>query len=151
MYYLALAVFVWALGFRFIDWSRIRDLVVYGLYAAFVTQVQDHLGMKLGLWEYRDTGIIADHRAISMVISLSAAPLFGMYFAQGLKPGAPVPWLRIAAITAVAMIPELVGQATGHFVSRGWWNPFVSVAAYVLLWWSFWRLHRFLTEKTPTR
>lgn len=96
------------------------------------------------LWIYQDTGLLDTHTEVSILIGLSAAPLFGMYFAQGLKIGAGIPRLRIAAITTVAMVPETIGLYTGNILYGNWWNYGCSVLAHILLWLSFYGLHRWL-------
>lgn len=146
IFYLPQAAAIWIAAIWLIEWKRLRQLLVYGLYASFLCAVQDQLGLMHHLWEYRDSGPVNAHTEISILIGLSAAPLFGIYFVQGLKPGAPAPWLRIAAITGVAMIPETVGLYTGNIIYGNWWSYGWSVFAHVILWLSFWGLHRWLTK-----
>jgi hypothetical protein len=131
---------------RVIDRVRLRQLLIYGLFAAVLATVQDRLVLVHKLWEYRDVGPVSSHAEIALLISLSAAPAFGMRFAQGLLPGARVPWRRIARYTGVAMLPELAGCFTGHIHYYNGWNLFWSVLAYIPIWLSFWGLHRRLTR-----
>jgi hypothetical protein len=146
LFYLPQALATWLVAVLVIDWKRFRELLVYGLYGGFLCGVQDQLGLMNRLWEYKDTGPLNFHSEISILIGLSAAPLFSIYFIQGLKVGAGVPWMRIAAITTVAMVPETIGLYTGNIVYGNWWNYGCSVLAHVLLWLSFWGLHRWLTD-----
>lgn len=91
-------------------------------------------------------GPIDTHTEISILIGVSAAPLFGVYFVQGLKVGAGVPIGRIAAITIVAMIPETIALFTGNILYGNWWNYGWSVGAHLVLWVSFYGFHRWLSE-----
>ncbi len=149
MYYLTLAALTWLAAIWVIDWKRWRELLIYGLWGALVAQVENELGESLGLWEYRDVGPIRSHDAISLLIALSAAPLFAMAFAQALKPGRPFPWLRSAFTTALAMLPEIVALYTRNIVHRGWWSTPVSVIAYLPTWFTIWLLHRWMTRPKP--
>lgn len=151
MFYLPQAAATWLMAIWFVEWKRLRELLVYGFYASFLCALQDQLGLMHGLWEYRDTGPLNTHTEISILIGLSAAPLFGMYFVQGLKIGENIPWLRIAAVTGVAMVPETIGLYTGHIRHGSWWNYGLSIAAHVLLWLSFWGLHRWLSPPSEPR
>lgn len=146
MFYLPLAGVTWLMCLRVIDRARLRQLLLYGLFAAVLATVQDRLVLVHKLWEYRDSGLVSSHTAIALLISLSAAPAFGMRFAQGLVPGAGAPWRRIARYTGVAMLPEAVGYFTGHIHYHNGWNLFWSVLAYIPIWLSFWGLHRRLTH-----
>jgi hypothetical protein len=132
-----------------IDRGRLRQLLIYGLFAAVLATVQDRLVLVHKLWEYRDIGLVSNHAEIALLISLSAAPAFGMRFAQGLMPGARVPWRRIARYTGVAMLPELVGYFTGNIQYHNGWNLFWSVVAYIPIWLSFWALHHRLSRVQP--
>ena len=146
IFYLPQAAAAWLVAIWLIEWTRLRELLVYGLFASFLCAIQDQLGLMYHLWEYRDIGPINTHTEISILIGLSAAPLFGMYFVQGLKVGAPVPWFRMVVITGVALVPETIGLYTGHIVHGGWWNYGASVLAYVLIWLGFWGLHRWFNR-----
>lgn len=150
MYYLPLAAVTWFAAIWVIDWKRIRELLVYGLWGAMIAELENEIGGSLGLWQYRDVGPFRSHHAISLVIALSAAPLFAMAFAQDLKPGRPFPWLRGAFITAVAMMPEILALFTGNMTHRGWWSIPLSVFAYVPTWFSIWWIHRWLTRSIPS-
>lgn len=144
MFYLPLAVLTWLSVGWMIRPDRRRQLLVYGLFGAVLATVQDRLVMIYQLWEYRDVGLVGSHAEIALLISLSAAPIFAMRYAQGLQPGCAMPWSRVARYTAVAMLPEVVGIRTGHVVYHNWWNIGWSVAAYVPIWGSIWLLHRWL-------
>lgn|GEM_PF-4331575 len=146
MFYLPQAILTWAAAVYLIEWKRIRKLFVYGASAAFLCSVQDRFGLMYHLWEYRDTGPVDRHIEISILIGLSAAPLFGIYFVQGLRQGSQVPVWRIVGITAVALLPETIGLYTGRIVYGGWWNYGWSVLAHLLLWLGFCALHRWLDE-----
>jgi hypothetical protein len=124
--------------------------LTYGLVGALIANVENEIGHRLNLWEYRDVGLLPDHHAVALVISLSAAPIFAMYFAQSLRSGEPLPWVRIARITAVAMLPEVVGLVTGNMVYHRWWSIAASVLAYLPTWVGIWRLHRYLEPRLPT-
>lgn len=145
MFYLPQAVLAWICALHYIDWRRTRELLVYGLWGSFLAFLQDTVGGWAGLWEYQD-GFLESHHLISLVIACSAAPLMGMFFAQGLKPGAPPPWPRIAGVTAVSLIPEVLGLYTGHILHHNWWSMYASTVAYIPVWLSFWALHRWLTK-----
>ncbi|HWH72560.1 MAG TPA: CBO0543 family protein [Candidatus Sulfotelmatobacter sp.] len=146
MFYLPQAVAVWVVAIWLIRWKRLRELLVFAFYASFLCAVQDQLGRLHGLWEYRDTGPIDTHTEISILIALSAAPLFGMHFVQELRPESGCPLRRIATVTTVAMIPETIGLFTENIIYGHWWNYGWSVAAHVVLWISFYGLHRWLTS-----
>lgn len=151
LFYLPQAAATWLVAIWFIEWRRLRELLVYAFCASFLCAVQDQLGLMHGLWEYSDTGPLNTHTEISILIGLSAAPLFGMYFVQGLKVGGGVPWLRIVAITSGAMVPETIGLYTGNIRHGSWWSYSLSVLAHAVLWLSFWGLHRWLTPFEPKR
>ncbi|HEY3364850.1 MAG TPA: CBO0543 family protein [Symbiobacteriaceae bacterium] len=142
MFYLLLAALVWLVSFRLIDWRRLRELLIYGFLGSLVSIVENELGLRFGLWEYRDTAPLNDHRLISLVICLSAAPLFAMAFAQALSTGARPPWLRIAVTTGVAMLPEIIGLYTGNLVYGIRWGLIVSTMAYLPTWLAVWGVHR---------
>lgn len=149
LFYLTLAVLTWLAAPLWLERRRLPGLLVYGLFAAVLAAVQDTLVVWYPLWEYLDTGPVREHLQISLLISLSAAPAFGIRFAQGLVPAAPVPWGRVCKYTVVAMTPELAGLALGRIVYHGWWNVAWSTVAYVPIWISFWALHRWLHTARP--
>lgn len=144
MFYVPHAVAAWVVAIWAIDWRRIRKLFVFGLWGHFLCDIQDNLGMMFGLWEYRDTGFFNTHVRASFVVGLSAAPLMGMFFVQGLKPGGPIPWRRMLLVTAISLVPEVTAYFTGHIRYHFWWNLGWSAAAYLPVWLSFWVLHRWL-------
>ncbi|MGE5674800.1 MAG: CBO0543 family protein [Mycobacterium leprae] len=147
MFYIPQAIAVWIVSIWLIDWRRLRELLIYGLWGIAVSSVEGHLGYGLGLFQYQDTGWLSGHYDVStLVINLSAVPLFAIYFAQGLRPRAPVPWLRIAAFTAVSLVPEIVALRLGHMVYGRRWNLLHSVIAYIPTWVSIWALHRWLNN-----
>lgn len=152
MFYLPQAILTWIVALWAIQWIRARELLVFGLYGAFLCAIQDQLGLMHHLWEYRDSGPLNTHTEISLLIGVSAAPLFGIYFTQGLKPGGRPPWWRILAITAVAMVPETIGLYIGRIFYGNWWSYGCSVVTHLLLWISFWALHRWMsTEPTQSQ
>lgn len=149
MFYLPLAVLTW-LSFRWmIEPQRLPSLLVYGLFGSALATVQDRLVILYQLWEYRDIGPISSHAEIALLISLSAAPIFGMRFVQGLKVGAPIPWRRIIKFTAISMLPEVASLFTGNILYHNWWNIGWSVCAYAPIWLAFWGLHRRLSTPEP--
>lgn len=148
LFFLLQALAAWVAAIWLIDWKRMPELLVYGLWGAILSDVEDHIGFRLGLWEYRDTGPLGTHYDITiLIINTSAAFLVATYFAQGLRPRAPIPWLRIAGFTAFSLIPEVTAIQTGHMSSGHWWNSWVSVLAYIPTWVSIWWLHRWLTRQ----
>jgi hypothetical protein len=144
VFYLTQAMAIWVVSIWTIQWQRLRKLFVFGVLGGYTALLQDRLGAMSGLWEYKDSRLLGNHGAISVVISLSAAPLFAIYFAQGLKAGEPLPWRRILLITATAMVPEIFAYYTGHLAYGKWWGFGPSVAAYFVLWTIFWAIHRWL-------
>jgi hypothetical protein len=148
MFFGSQAVMAWIAAIYLIEWHRFKELLIYGILGGYVALLQDQVGKMLGLWQYHDSGVLSRHHLISIVISLSAAPLFAIYFVQGINPDkhAPIPWVRILTITAVAMTPEVIGLYTGHVVYGGGWNIFFSIGAYLLLWLGFRALYRWLQE-----
>lgn len=150
MFYLPQALLTWIVAIRIIQWRRTRELLIYGFYGAYLCAVQDKVGYIYQLWDYRDTGPLDSHVEISALIAVSAAPLFGIYFAQGLKPGGRPPWRRILIISTIAMVPETIGLYSGHIAYGPWWNWGLSVLAHLLIWFSFWALHRWLTSPSTT-
>jgi hypothetical protein len=145
LFYLPLAVITWLCARWIIDRSKLPGLLLYGLFGAILATVQDRLVILHQLWEYRDRGPVGTHAQIALLISASAAPVFGMRFAQGLQPGAPIPWRRIARFTGISMLPEVVGYLTHNIAYHHGWNLFWSVLAYMPIWLSFWGLHRWMT------
>jgi hypothetical protein len=145
VFYLPLAIACWLCFDRVVDRTRLPDLLVYGLFGAVLATVQDRLVLLYHLWEYVDFGPVDTHAKIALLISLSAAPIFAMRFAQGLSPDPAVPWLRIAKFTLVAMLPEVLGLVTGHIRYHLWWNVGWSVLAYTPIWLGIWGLYRWLT------
>lgn len=145
MFYLPLSILTWFLAGSIIDRSRIGELLVYGLFGAVLATAHDRLVISYQLWEYRDAGLVDSHPEIALLISLSAAPVFAMRFAQGLVPGRRFPWPRAVKFTAVSMIPEVAGLQTGHILYDHGWNLAWSVIAYGPIWLSIWGLHRWLT------
>lgn len=145
VFYVPLAVITWLSAGWLVDRRRLPQLFVYGLFGAVLATLQDRLMAFHQFWEYRDLGPIAGHAEVALLISLSAAPLFAMRFVQALPPGAPVPWLRVARFTGVAMLPEMVGLLSGHVRYHNGWNLLWSVLAYVPIWTALWGLHRWLT------
>jgi hypothetical protein len=145
LFYLPLALLTWVLSARLIDRRRLPALLVYGLFGSVLATLQDRLVLTYQLWEYHDTGTLGAHTEIALLISLSAAPVFAMRFAQKLQPGAPPPWLRMLRYTLVAMLPEIVGLYTDNIRYYRWWNLGWSVLAYVPIWTSIWLLHRWLS------
>jgi hypothetical protein len=146
VFYLPLALLTWLLAGRLIDRRRLPSLLVYGLFAAVLATIQDRLVLGYQLWEYHDTGPIGGHEEIALLISLSAAPIFAMRFAQKLTAGSPVPWPRVLRYTLVSMLPEVVGLQTGNIRYHQWWNIGWSVTAYLPIWTAIWLLHRWLTR-----
>lgn len=150
MFYLPLALLTWLCFGWMIDRRRLPSLLVYGLFGAVLATVQDRLVMLYQLWEYRDIGPVAAHPQIALLISLSAAPIFGMRFAQGLPPRtAEVPWRRIFKYMLIAMVPELIALYSGHILYHNWWNVGFSFAAYIPIWISFWGLRQWLQPPLP--
>lgn len=145
MFYLPLAVITWLSAGWMIDLRRVGHLLVYGLLGATLATLQDRLVVFHQLWEYRDVGPVSGHTETALLISLSAAPLFAMRFAQGLVPGGPLPWRRVIRYTAVAMLPEVAGRLAGTIVYYNGWNLGWSVLAYLPIWSAIWALHRWLT------
>lgn len=144
MFYLPLAVITWLSVRWIIRREQWRGLLIYGLFGAVLATVQDRLVLLYRLWEYRDTGPVHSHAEVALLISLSAAPIFAMRFAQRLRPAMSVPWRRVFKFTAISMAPEIVGLYTGHIVYHQWWNVGWSVLAYMPIWTSIWALHRWL-------
>lgn len=145
MFYLPLAVLTWIACRWFVDRRRLPEHLVYGLTGATLATVQDRLVLMYRLWEYRDVGPLDSHAEIALLISLSAAPIFALRFAQGLEPGAPLPWRRVLKFTAVSMLPEIVALYSGNIRYDHWWNAGWSVAAYIPIWTAIWALHRWMT------
>ncbi|MFZ5825107.1 MAG: CBO0543 family protein [Bacillota bacterium] len=145
MFYAPLAALTWILSGWIVDRKRLRELLTYGLFGAVLATAHDRLVILYQLWEYRDTGLADSHAEIALLISLSAAPVFAMRFAQGLSAGRSFPVLRAVKFTAIAMIPEVIGLQTGHIVYDHWWNASWSVIAYGPIWLSIWALHRWLS------
>ncbi|HWI53378.1 MAG TPA: CBO0543 family protein [Symbiobacteriaceae bacterium] len=145
MFYLPMALATWLCVDCVIDRRQLPHLLVYGLFGAVLATVQDRLVLIYHLWEYADIGPVDSHAEIALLISLSAAPLFAMRFAQGLSPGDGFPWRRIAKFTLVAMLPEVVGLITGHIRYHNWWNVGWSVLAYLPIWAGIWGLYIWLT------
>lgn len=141
----------WVAAVWLIEWNRLRSLITYAFLASFLCGLQDQLGLMHHLWEYRDSGPINTHTEISILIGLSAAPLFAMYFTQGLKAGSGFPAWRILSITAVAMVPETIALATGHIIYAGWWNYGCSVLAHALLWSGFAAFHTWLNANQGSK
>ena len=146
MFYVPLAALTWILSWRIVDRKRLPELLTYGLFGAVLASAHDRLVIFYRLWEYRDTGLADSHAEIALVISLSAAPVFAMRFAQGLTAGRSFPVLRAIKFTAFAMIPEVIGLQTGHIVYDHWWSVTWSVIAYGPIWLSIWALHRWLNR-----
>jgi len=142
VFYLPQAIAAWIAAIWVVDWRRIHELLIYGFFASLVCIVQDQLGLMHRLWQYRDTGPLDTHTEISILIGLSAAPLFGIYFAQGLRPGSRIPIGRIVGTTALAMVPETAGLFTGNITYGNWWSYGWSVVAHLLLWLGFYGLFR---------
>lgn len=150
MFYLPLAILTWCSIRWMVRTERLPALLVYGLFGSGLATVQDRLVILYQLWEYRDIGLFSTHAEIALLISLSAAPIFGMRFVQGLRLGAPIPWRRITKFTAVSMLPEVAGLFSGNILYHNWWNIGWSVCAYIPIWLSFWGLHRWLNQPEPT-
>jgi hypothetical protein len=129
--------------------SQLPGLLLYGLAGAALASIQDRLMLIYPLWEYRDTGLIDSHLEISFLISMSAAPIFAMRFAQGLKPGGRLPWGRVTRYTVVSMLPELVAVRSGHIHYHNWWNIGWSCLAYLPIWTVIWLIHRWVTLSRP--
>lgn len=145
MFYVPLALVTWVAAYWLLDRQRLQALLVYGLLGAALATVQDRLVMLYRLWEYADVGLVNTHAEIALLISLSAAPVFAMRFAQGLQAGAPFPWRRTLRYTWVAMLPEIVGLYSGNILYDHWWNAGWSVIAYLPIWSSIWALSRWMT------
>lgn len=146
MFYLPLALATWFSFDHVIDRRQLPQLLVYGLFGAVLATIQDRLVLIYHLWEYADIGPVDTHAEIALLISVSAAPLFAMRFAQGIKPGAGCPWCRIAKFTLVSMLPEFLGLITGHIRYHNWWNVGWSILAYVPIWCGIWGLYIWLTS-----
>ncbi|HYF91337.1 MAG TPA: hypothetical protein VD969_03720 [Symbiobacteriaceae bacterium] len=144
MFYLPLALAIWLCLDHIIDRRQLPGLLPYGLFGAALATLQDRLVLVYNLWEYADIGPADTHAEIALLISLSAAPLFAMRFAQGLQTGSELPWRRIAKFTTVSMLPELAGLVTGHIRYHQWWNVGWSVLAYVPIWVAIWWMNRWL-------
>lgn len=152
MFYLPLAVICWLSMPWMIDLRELPRLLPYGLLGSVLATVHDRMVISYKLWEYRDNGWIDHHTEIALLISFSAAPIFGMRFAERLEHGAPFPWGRTLRYTLIAMIPEVVALLTGRIVYHGWWNVTWSIIAYYPIWAAFWGLHRWLhTPATASR
>jgi hypothetical protein len=147
VFYLPQAVLAWVVSMWLVDWRRLRELLVFGLWGVLLTEFQDTLGDLFRLWEYRDTGPLGSHHHVSTVIGVSAAPLMGMYFTQFLQPGKPPPWGLMARVTAISLVPEVIALYTGNILHHKWWSMGWSAAAYVPVWLSFWALHRWLYRR----
>lgn len=146
MFYLPLALLTWFAARWIIDLRRLPHLYVYGLFGAVLATAHDRVVMFYKLWQYRDTGPIDSHPEIALLISLSAAPVGAMRFAQGLMVNAAFPWLRAVKFTGFSMLPEVIGLQTGHILYNHWWNVAWSIIAYVPIWLSIWGLHRWLSR-----
>lgn len=149
MFYLPLALATWFCFSHIVDTKRVQELLVYGLFGSVLATVQDRLVLIYNLWEYTDIGPANTHAEIALLISVSAAPIFAMRFAQGLRSDGQIPWGRISRFTAVAMAPEIAGLVTGHIRYHNWWNVGWSVVAYGPIWYGIWVLHRWLSEPQP--
>lgn len=150
MFYVPLAVLTWILSLWIIDWKRLPELLTYGLFGAVLATAHDRLVLFYQLWQYQDSGLADSHAEIALLISLSAAPIFAMRFAQGLTPGRSFPLLRGIKFTTISMIPEVIGLQTGHIVYDYWWNVTWSVIAYFPIWYSIWRFHRWLSPSAAS-
>lgn len=145
MFFLPQALVGWIASVWLFDWKRFPQLFVYGLWGIVICHLEDQVGYRFGLWAYRDSGPFPTHHDISAIVfTLSAPFLMSIYFTQGLRPRAPIPWGRIAAFTAVSMIPEVIAVRTGHMVHGRWWGWSASVLAYIPTWLSIWWLHRWI-------
>jgi hypothetical protein len=145
VFYLPLAVLTWCSAAWMLDRRRLPRLLVFAVVGGLLATVQDHMMLVYPLWEYRDTGPMNTHLEISFLISLSAAPVYAMRFAQGLQPGAAPPWRRICRYTAISMLPEWVATHSGHIAYHNWWNVAWSVLAYLPIWLVIWAVHRWMT------
>ena len=151
MFYLPLSILAWIAAIWLIQWTRIRALLIYGLMGSFLALFQDHVGEMFQLWLYNDTGPVNTHDQISLLISVSAAPLLAMYFAQGLSKAERTPWRRIMLATIVAMVPELAALYLGRISYASGWNLWVSVGAHGGLWYGFWRLYQWMSAASIDR
>ena len=149
MFYLPLAALTWVSTAWMLDRRHFPGLLLYGLVGSALASVQDRLMLVYPLWEYKDTGLVSSHLAISFVISLSAAPIFAMRFAQGLRAGAGIPLRRLLRYTVVSMLPELVALRSGHIYYHNWWNIVWSFLAYLPIWTVIWLVHRWVTLPYP--
>lgn len=145
LFYLPHAVGAWVAAIWLIDWRRFRELLIYGLWGAFICHVEDTVGFQFGLWEYRD-GPFWSPWLISLVICLSAAPLVGMWFVQGLQAGQALPWKRVLLVTFISMLPETTALLAARIQYGHGWTLFASVLAHIPTWLSFWLLHRWMTS-----
>jgi hypothetical protein len=151
MFYFIQAVIAWTASIVLIDWRRFRSLAPYGILGSYLALFQDRVGEHFHLWLYRDAGPLTLRNGhISMLISISAAPIVAILFVQGLHPQAPWPWRRVLAFTAIGMAPEVAAVRTGRILYGPGWSAGHSFVAYILLWTGFWAFYRW-QERTPRR
>lgn len=151
MFYLPLAVVTWLVAVHWLNWRRLADLLPYGLFGSVLATLHDRVVLVYHLWEYKDVGPIDTHAEIALLISLSAAPVFAMRFAQGLKRDGRLPYGRCLKFTAVSMVPEVLALGTGNILYHAWWTVWCSVLAYAPIWLSLWGLYRWLEKPHVSR
>ncbi|MFZ5825106.1 MAG: hypothetical protein ACOY94_12335 [Bacillota bacterium] len=118
---------IWLMGYRFVDWSRLRELLPAILTGVLLAGVPTALPGLEPLYTLRSSHTENYHWIVLYLVQMSAAPVISAWFAQGLPRTGPLPWQRVAQFGLLCWALELPGYYAGRLVYAPWWGPFHSL------------------------
>lgn len=128
MFWLPLSLVIGSIAVWVIDWRRLREtlpaalvtVVYYSIHTGLPTAIRPVLAVT-------DRGPLSGHWPLTLLAQMLIAPTLALWYAQGLKPGAPLPWVRTAFFVVLGAGLENLARLLGCVVFAPWWHPAYSL------------------------
>lgn len=131
MHHLMILPFIWLLGYLFVDWSRLRELLPATLTGMLLAGVPTALPGLDPLYELSSSHMENYQWIVLYFVQMSAAPVISAWYAQGLPQGGPLPWPRLVRFALLCWGMELPGHFSGRLLYAPWWGPLHSLVMQV--------------------
>lgn len=123
MHHLVILLFIWLLGYLFVDWSRLRELLPAMLTGMLLAGVPTALPGLEPFYQLSSSPTESYRWVVLYLMQMTAAPMLSAWFAQGLPRGGPLPGQRVMGFALMVWGPELPGYFLGRLVYVPWWGP----------------------------
>ncbi|HLN62875.1 MAG TPA: hypothetical protein VK464_15135 [Symbiobacteriaceae bacterium] len=139
MFWLSVSLGWILLGLVGIRWRRVHELLpamlVGVLYFTFHTVISSAKPFFL----LTDTKLLTNHWGIVLIGQVANLPIMAMLYAQGLRPGGHLPWLRTIGFATAGGAVMLVARALGKAIYAPWWHPSFTVFDLMLMFIAVWK------------